>query len=289
MLIKLINFHRLEYSEKVSLLIYYFNSTTAAKTQLLFFLNHVWSIIGSMSRRFNLHDRANEISIRKFKRDRFCILGLNNIDNLKKRLDPMFNGRTPANVITLEPLVDELVSVEIFRLLNQNYATIFSIFGAHFQTYWIACYRTFPGNYEQGTSFYWHQDGDPKSLLKVFIYLDDKTESNGAFKVFDYKNSREILMNGFRSHSEQVREDSQSIVRPHIGKEVCIEGGSGLVFMFDNNLVHRGTPPISGYRTVLSIEVYPSATPLSLNNVKNSLALPIMDDFPANPFCNKYK
>jgi hypothetical protein len=289
MLIKILNFHRLEYSDKLLLLLYFFNSTVSLKIQILFFLNHLWSKIISMPQRLIMYYRSNKIAIKKYKNDRFCILGLNNINVLKARLDSLFKQKAPANVITLECLHDEQIATEIFRVIEQNYATIFSIFGSHFQTYWIMCYRTFPGDYERGTSFCWHQDADPKSLLKLFIYLDDTTQENGALKVFDYKNSREILINGFRSHSEQTREDSQSMVMPYAGKATCIEGSSGLLFMFDNNLVHRGTPPESGYRTVLSIEIYPSAKRLTFSNVRNSLALPISDDFPTNPFCNKYR
>ena len=60
------------------------------------------------------------------------------------------------------------------------------------------------------------------------------------------------------------------------------------MFIFDNNLIHRGTYPTSGYRTVVSIEIYPSDSPLKLKNIQKSLSMDIINDYPENPYKNRY-
>jgi len=66
------------------------------------------------------------------------------------------------------------------------------------------------------------------------------------------------------------------------------DGEKGAAFVFDNNIIHKGTMPLNGERKVFSIEIFPSSKPLCRENVRASLNLPITDDFPEAPWHNKY-
>jgi hypothetical protein len=82
---------------------------------------------------------------------------------------------------------------------------------------------------------------------------------------------------------------SQALISDQILRQChTIEGVAGTAFIFDNKLVHRGTYPLEGQRTVICIEVYPSHHPFKSSNARNSVFMPMSDDFPAFPWRNPY-
>ena len=58
------------------------------------------------------------------------------------------------------------------------------------------------------------------------------------------------------------------------------------VLMFDNNLVHKGTPPREGFRQLAQVEIYPSMTKLTEEQVHLSLTNPLVHDYPHDPRVN---
>ena len=69
-------------------------------------------------------------------------------------------------------------------------------------------------------------------------------------------------------------------------RQVFLEGKAGTLLMFDNNLVHKGTPPVEGFRQLAQIEVYPSMKQITEGQVFNALTRPILFDYPRNPKTN---
>ena len=181
-------------------------------------------------------------------------------------------------------------SKEIFSLLTQASPIIESYYQSYFQPYWISIQENFPGIVSAESSFGWHIDDNPRELMKIFIYLNDVTEKNGAFRAFPLDHSRKILRQGFVSNSEKVRLKNQSLVVNYLEKNPkslkVLEGKAGTLLMFDNNLVHKGTPPFEGYRQLVQIEVYPSVRKISEKQICNALTLPISFDYPRNPYFN---
>ena len=57
------------------------------------------------------------------------------------------------------------------------------------------------------------------------------------------------------------------------------------MFCFDNSLIHRATYPFEDERTIVSIILYPSLKKITLNNIRNSLYLPIKS-YPKVPWKN---
>ena len=78
------------------------------------------------------------------------------------------------------------------------------------------------------------------------------------------------------------------ITKQDLNELNVLEGSAGTVLMFDNNLIHKGTVPVVGYRSIFQIEIYPSNKKLTLSNVKKSIANQIGKDYPSNPFVNEF-
>jgi hypothetical protein len=169
--------------------------------------------------------------------------------------------------------------------------TIKLALGSHFQIHRIVAYRTFSGNNteDKESSFAWHYDSAPFSMSKLFIYLDDTKAENGAFSYIDLNSSKKLFRDGFIS-SNGFRTISQKLIDTKVEKHF-FEGKVGDSFIFNPNIIHRATYPEIGRRTIICLEIYPSSTPISRENIINSLAIDIDKDYPAYPkypWANRY-
>lgn len=206
-------------------------------------------------------------------------------------IDKIFN-ENPDNKKYLELSRQNHPPLENFivRFLDHFSDSIRSILGSEFQTYWVCAYRTIAGGINApDSSFAWHYDEYPPKIFKIFIYLGDTNDSNGAFRTFDRQASREFFRRGFISNSQEKRIKSQSLITQDSLKRVhIIEGNAGTAFIFDNKLVHRGTYPLEGQRTVICIEVFPSIRKFQHANACKGVSMPMIGDFPNKPWLNPY-
>lgn len=225
--------------------------------------------------------------IQSIKKNGFGILGKTSLDlsELNEHIECAFR-REPSNQYNLYPRVlDSLTASYIYKILCEFTDHIEAYFNSNFQTYWISIYKTYPGRALQDSSFAWHQDEDPRAVHKIFIYLNDVNRNNGALRTFDRITSKKLFGMGFISNSPESRINSQKIVNESFEKKShWIEGEAGTVLIFDNNLVHKGTFPEKGFRTVIAIEIFPSRKKISLKDIEKSMIMPMIDDWPKNPY-----
>jgi hypothetical protein len=178
----------------------------------------------------------------------------------------------------------------INSVLESVSPVIEAFYGSYYQPYWISLQQNFPGTASASSSFAWHIDDNPRQLMKIFIYFNDVFESNGAFRAFTYPVSKQLLENGFKSWSEKLRVENQKMVNDYFAEHPTelkvLEGKAGTVLMFDNNLVHKGTPPREGFRQLAQIEIYPSMTKLTEEQVHLALTNPLVHDYPQDPRIN---
>lgn len=177
---------------------------------------------------------------------------------------------------------------DLYTILKSIDSTIIAFYRSYYAPYWIQIQRNNPGQVEDGSAFQWHTDDNPKGVMKVFVYLNDVFESNGAFRAFPKLSTTYLFFRGFRSNGVQTRVDAQPLVNSYFQKHPSrlkiLEGVTGTVLGFDNNLVHKGTLPEKGYRHVVQILLYPSDRPLSMSSVKKALLSERARDYPSNPY-----
>lgn len=233
----------------------------------------------------------NEIAI-LIRKTGLGVLGCFECGVLSKLVSEEFN-KERSTQLTLKELNRAncgKFSKEIYSILEQISPIIENYYQSFFQPYWISIQENFPGKASFDTSFGWHIDDNPKELMKIFIYINDVEEKNGAFRALPLIHTKNILRKGFVSYSEKDRLKNQSLVNNYIEKNkkslLVVEGNAGTVFMFDNNLVHKGTLPIVGYRQLVQVEVYPSDYKFTEAQVFNALTRPILYDYPRNPYFN---
>jgi hypothetical protein len=222
----------------------------------------------------------------------FINLGICNMSELIFQTENRLQMLQPDHLgqITLPRESNERLAIQIYNVLNMNSEKIESILKSHFQCYWIRGQKNVPIGYDSKEASYgFHLDDNPRQLFKVFFYLNDTYKSNAAFRTFGYDKTRELIKKGFRSYSVDDRNRAQSLINEEDMNELNIlEGAAGTVLMFDNNLIHKGTVPVVGHRSIFQIEIYPSNKKLTLNNVKKSIAGKIDKDYPKNPFVNEF-
>jgi hypothetical protein len=227
----------------------------------------------------------------ELKRDRLTVLSRQEVSEIAQGVDKYFANS--LDVYTEMPTdVAITFAAQIFDLLKNAENDVLKYYGSYFQPYWILIQRTTPGKTTAASSFGWHIDDNPKELIKLFVYLNDVSESNGAFRAFSWKHSRRILLKGFRSNGETTRVNAQPLADSYLDKNPkslkVLEGPKGTVLAFDNNLVHKGTAPRAGFRHAIQIPIYPSKNPLTLKMIERALLSPRKRDYPTNPESNDF-
>ena len=115
----------------------------------------------------------------------------------------------------------------------------------------VYCYRTQPVPRSQG-SYEWHVDNYPPGSLKVIVYLTDVPLKLGpfAYAAGSHRGYRPDLGLTGRRYED-------AFVRARFAARECV-GGPGTAIIFDNNGIHRATPPTAGHRDVISCTLFPS-------------------------------
>jgi hypothetical protein len=231
--------------------------------------------------------------VKQLKRKGFATIAVGNVDELSQKVSSVFEkdkykDKTPY--IEIEKSDVHLIAEPLFKVLKENASVLKSYYKTNYQVYWSSIQRTITGALPVTTSYGWHLDDNPLQLLKLFIYLNDVKEINGAFRAFDYADSKKLFQKGFISNSAENRAKSQPMVDELLNSGNIsiniLEGKKGTLLCFDNNLIHKGTLPVKGYRDVIQVEVYPASEELTYENVLNSLTANVLYDYPKNPFYN---
>lgn len=173
---------------------------------------------------------------------------------------------------------------------DQVYSTVEALFGSNFKIYRACGYRTLPKTEsynELQNAWRWHSDCYPSQIIKVMMYLTDTDRHSGAFRVHALNNSKKLFRNGFFDRYN-VTEPLQRKL-DDASSYVWAEGAAGTIVIFDDNLVHRATPPEAGhYRDVFVFEVIPSRTPwndhLRAHHQDVSSPARLNMKWPKNPF-----
>lgn len=111
------------------------------------------------------------------------------------------------------------------------------------------------------SSFVWHLDGyEPKSYIKVFVYLNDIKKENGAFQYLDKQDTAKMLNAGFDGrYPERLQTPPDMQVLLNKASKV-VEGKKGTVFFGDvSSAIHRASMPNTGCRETLMFDVAPTA------------------------------
>jgi hypothetical protein len=257
--------------------------------------NRIWrNFHKSCQQEFNIANpkrHAPSKSAAELKRDRLSILLRTNVEELAIKIDEEFGD---SDLVYSEISADNAIKYAdlIYTIIKSAEKDVLDFYGSYFQPYWISIQRTTPGKTTAASSFGWHIDDNPREMLKLFVYLNDVGESNGAFRAFPQKDSRRLLLKGFRSNGEITRVAAQPMADMYLRKNPkslkVLEGPAGTVLAFDNNLVHKGTAPKVGYRHAIQIPIFPSRVPLNLEMVKSALLSSKKRDYPLNPYRNDF-
>lgn len=175
----------------------------------------------------------------------------------------------------------------LFRVLQEHRSSIEACLGSHFRVNWFEVQKIAPGEQPKGSSFGYHSDDTPTPVFKLFVYLTDTRESNGAFRAFPYAVTDQLLKRGMLDsvHPGERRARAQALVPAELESQLTVvEGRQGTVFLFDNNLIHKGTLPRQGTRTHVSLELMPSPRPMTEAELAHGCDREIKRYFPANPF-----
>jgi hypothetical protein len=180
-------------------------------------------------------------------------------DRLRRRFDeliaqPEFHGKNGDQYRdTLVSCVEHLPEVKDI-LIGRNARLFEAFLQCHFKVYEIEAYRNLPNDQYQ-SQWMWHFDNDAYPVYKLIFYLTDTTAQNGPFAVHRKSSTLDLFERGFHNpyepgkHIDALRDPSRS---------TQAVGPAGTAILFQNNLIHRATPPLEGHRDVISFMIQPS-------------------------------
>lgn len=223
-----------------------------------------------------------------FERNGIVKLGLLDVKPARAHILNQFAGVEARNGFCQYPRrYNRDAAALVYDLVRQIYEPVKAVTGHHFKVNWFEIQRIVPGDPAAGGSFAYHTDDTPPGIAKIFIYLTDTAKQNGAFRAFDRSVTDSLIGKGIlRSVSPgSNREEAQKLVSRELEQQLSVvEGPAGLAFMFDNNLVHKGTLPETGERVHISMEIMPSPRPLTFERFTENCDADITEYFPKNPF-----
>ena len=152
-------------------------------------------------------------------------------------------GRIIRDPSKIFPEVSELITKDVLALVNKYYKSHFTISN-------IQCGRNYYVPLEIRKKFetfsnFWHNDRDPISQIKYFVYLTDVTEKDGPFHVQTKDRTIELIKMGFGNRdnyklSLDILEDPK-----HVTKML---GPAGTSFFGSAPLcIHRAGDPDEGH------------------------------------------
>jgi hypothetical protein len=232
---------------------------------------------------------AQDMAIaRELQKTGIAKIGVSNVEELARITEEKLAGVPLVNGYAQFPRqYNPLLVPHLFRVLQENAGAIEACFRSHFTVNWFEVQEIAPGQQPAGSSFGYHTDDTPLPLIKLFIYLTDTREANGAFRAFTYRDTDELLRLGMLDSVSpgEKRAKAQRLVTPDYEKKLrVVEGSKGTVFVFDNNLIHKGTLPREGTRIHVSMEIMPSPVRQSLDALSRGCDKEILEYFPINPF-----
>ncbi len=204
--------------------------------------------------------------IRKLRRDRLSVLGNVNCNILSEKVTTQLRD-IKESIYSIPQNVAVGYVEEIFEIMKEIDPKLRSFYKSFYVPFWIQIQKNNPGIVEAGSAFQWHTDDNPVGVMKVFVYLNDVKESNGAFRAFPKWMTTWLFLKGFRSNGIETRVRAQPLVerfyKRYPNKLRILEGRAGTILGFDNNLVHKGTLPRAGCRYVIQILLYPKVLHLA--------------------------
>ncbi len=255
------------------------------KSNFLYFSHHVYSQI--FSRNIKLLDK-DAYRVDKLKKEGVITIPGIDVDSASKWvLDYFEKNPCPSGQGTVRRKEAGILAPHVYEMLLQIEPFLDMYFKSHFQCFLINIDHMeagFSPKAESSSSY--HLDDNPRQLMKVFFYLNDTYEQNAAFRAFNYETTKALIRKGFISLTPELRVSSQKFITPSLEKENLrlMEGPKGTALIFDNNIIHKGTPPKVGYRNVIIVEVLPSPKRFTLESIFEGLTKDLSRDFPDSPF-----
>jgi hypothetical protein len=259
-------------------------NTHGFRRNLLYFLYERYCRVKS-----GVASSARDIAIaRELHRTGISKIGVSDVAEMARIAEDKLAAAPVVNGYAQFPRqYNTLMVPHLFRVLEENAGPIEACFRSHFKVNWFEVQMIAPGQQPPGSSFGYHIDDTPLPLIKLFIYLTDTGEANGAFRAFDYRDTDELLRRGMLDSVSpgEKRAQAQRLVTPDHEKRLrIVEGPKGTVFVFDNNLVHKGTLPRQGKRIHVSMEIMPSPVRQTLDALARDCEKEVQEYFPINPF-----
>lgn len=262
-------------------------NTHGYRRNLLYFLYHRFVQVKSQVR-FSPQD---EDAARRLKASGIATLGVANVDELARIVeDKLATVPVVDGYAQLPRQYNPLLVPHLFRVLQEKGGAIQAYYRSHFRVNWFEAQKIAPGQQSSGSSFAFHTDDTPLPIIKLFIYLTNTRDATGAFRAFSYPRTDALIRSGMLESAfpGERRAKAQELIPPDYEKELSIvEGPKGTVFIFDNNLIHKGTLPQEGMRIHVSMEIMPSDRPQTEAELMHNCDKGIQEYFPVNPFRRK--
>ena len=211
------------------------------------------------------------------------------ISLIKNKLDILYQDKinyTNTSGISLNLKDSFNVSKEL-KIIVDNYLIPYlekNIFGCYVQCQNVKIYKTIGEVLIEKLSWLWHFDNNPKEQIKVMIYFNYVNDNgpfkylskdNEAIKIETSKKDHTSWIDGNQAHFEILGKKWKGTRVPrHIISnlqskneviEKDIKGPAGTAILFDNNIIHKGTIPVGGYRYAMTLQFQPINKKLNPN------------------------
>ena len=172
---------------------------------------------------------------------------MKNPSNMNIPRDPMIDFAIRIQTIHDSPEFEALAQV-IIPQIEQN------MFGCNVVMEALYAYRNVYRDAPERASWLWHYDNNPKEIIKVMIYLSDVDENCGAFEIVCDEHDEAVKMPTYKidhttwnaaPNNSRITEAQLDTMASEGYYPYKILGKKGTIAIFDNNIAHRASIPMS--------------------------------------------
>ena len=172
---------------------------------------------------------------------------MKNPSNMNIPRDPMIDFAIRIQTIHDSPEFEALAQV-IIPQIEQN------MFGCNVVMEALYAYRNVHRDAPQRASWLWHYDNNPKEIIKVMVYLSDVDEDCGAFEIVCNEEGEAVKMPTYKidhktwngaPNNSRITEAQLNTMASEGYYPYKILGKKGTIAIFDNNIAHRASIPMS--------------------------------------------
>lgn len=206
----------------------------------------------------------------------FCILPSKDVSKLAELVSQRFEGISRKKSPYLYLPGDKASEITEQTDLNGVFQEALDIVRAFYSTeinfHWSVFNRLHPGETIPDDSTDFHVDDCPVTSMKAMLYLTDADENSAALRILNREITKKVMKSGYLASMNANRREAMKKFASYLNDSntSILSAPKGTIVLFDNNVIHKGVPPLTKPRDTVLVQFYPGHISATKSRISES-------------------